>query len=48
MHPRKRIGIVLVVVIGLVLGYFFKNVKEGLIIGLALGLLGGGLLSSRK
>ena len=48
MHPRKQIGIIVVLVIGLTLGYFFKNIKEGMIIGLALGLLGGGLLSSRK
>ncbi|SKA06429.1 glycine zipper family protein [Sediminibacterium ginsengisoli] len=48
MQPRKRIGVVTLLLIGLGLGYLIKNVKIGLIIGLGLGLLAGGLLSSRK
>jgi hypothetical protein len=48
MQPRKRIGIVTLLLIGLLLGWAIKNVKIGLIIGLGLGLLAGGLLSSKK
>lgn len=48
MHPRRRIGVVTILLIGLALGYAIKNVKIGLIIGLGLGLLAGGLLSSKK
>ena len=44
MQPRKRIGIVTILIIGLGIGYFIKNVKIGLIIGLGLGLLAGGLI----
>lgn len=46
MQPRKRIGIVTILLIGLGIGFFIKNVKIGLIIGLMLGLLAGGMLSS--
>ncbi len=48
MQPRKRIGIVTLLLIGLLLGWAIKNVKIGLIIVLGLGLLAGGLLSSKK
>jgi len=48
MHPRRRIGFMLLIVIGLVLGYFIKNIKAGLIIGLAIGLLAGSLGSKRE
>lgn len=48
MQPRKRIGIVTLLLIGLALGYAIKNVKIGLVIGLGLGLLAGGLLSSKR
>jgi hypothetical protein len=44
MQPRKRIGIVTILLIGLGIGYFIKNVKIGLIIGLGLGLLAGGMI----
>ncbi len=46
MQPRKRIGIVTILLIALAIGFFLKNVKIGLIIGLALGLLAGGMMSS--
>ena len=46
MQPRKRIGIVTIILIGLGIGFFIKNVKIGLIIGLMLGLLAGGMMSS--
>ena len=45
MQPRKRIGIVTIILIGLAIGFFIKNVKIGLIIGLGLGLLAGGMIS---
>ncbi len=45
MQPRKRIGFVTLVLIGLGIGIFLKNVKIGLIVGLMLGLLAGGLLT---
>lgn len=50
MQPRKRIGIVTIILLGLGIGLFLKNVKIGLIVGLMLGLLAGGLISggSRK
>ncbi len=48
MHPRRRIGVTTVILIGLALGLFMKNVKVGLIIGLGLGLLAGGLLNSKR
>lgn len=50
MQPRKRIGIITIILLGLGIGLFLKNVKIGLIIGLMLGLLAGGLISggSRK
>jgi hypothetical protein len=46
MQPRKRIGIVTIIFIGLAIGFFIKNVKIGLVIGLMLGLLAGGMMSS--
>ncbi len=48
MQPRKRIGIFTILIIGLAIGFFIKNVKAGLVIGLALGLLAGGMMSSGK
>jgi uncharacterized membrane protein (UPF0136 family) len=47
MQPRKKISFFMLVIIGVAIGLFLKNVKAGLLIGLALGLLGGGLLSSK-
>jgi len=45
MQQRKRIGIVTILLIGLGIGLFIKNVKIGLVIGLMLGLLAGGMIS---
>jgi len=45
MHPRRKIGVGTLLIIGIVLGYLIKNVRVGLIIGLAIGLLAGGFLS---
>jgi len=48
MEQRRTISAVAVILIGIALGFFLKNVKEGLIIGLILGLLASGLLRSKK
>ncbi len=48
MQQRKRMSAITLIVMGLGIGLFLKNVKLGLVIGLVLGLLAGGLLSSRK
>ncbi len=48
MQPRKKIGILTILLMGLAIGFFIKNVKIGLIIGLGLGLMAGGLISGRK
>lgn len=47
MHPRKKIGFFTIMLIGVGIGLFLKNVKAGLLIGLALGLFGGGLINSK-
>ncbi len=44
MNTRRGIGVFGIVLIGLIIGEFLKNVKIGLIIGLALGLLASGML----
>jgi uncharacterized membrane protein (UPF0136 family) len=48
MPQRKTIGAIAIIIIGLIIGYFLKNVKEGLVIGLVLGLLASGLLKSSR
>ncbi len=48
MEQRRGISIVFLIIIGIVAGYFLKNVKIGLVIGLVIGLLSGGLLRGRK
>ena len=47
-QPRRRIGILTLILIALGIGLLLKNVKLGLIIGLGLGLLAGGLMSSKN
>ncbi|PZX59993.1 MULTISPECIES: hypothetical protein [Hydrotalea] len=47
MHPRKKIGFVTLLIIGIALGFLIKNVKIGLIIGLAIGLFAGSLVNSK-
>lgn len=46
-QTRAYMSFVTVILIGLVLGIFMKNVRLGLVIGLVLGLLGSGLLRRR-
>lgn len=46
-QTRGFISFAFVIILGLVLGIFLRNVRIGLIIGLLLGVLGGGLLRRR-
>jgi uncharacterized membrane protein (UPF0136 family) len=45
---RRIISILLLVLIGLGVGWFLKNVKLGLIIGIVLGLLMSGIATKSK
>lgn len=45
---RGYIAFVFVVLLGYLIGFLLKKVTMGLIIGLALGLLGSGLLRRRR
>lgn len=45
---RGMIAFALLMILGLVIGYFLKRVSIGLILGLALGLLGSGFLRKRS
>lgn len=44
---RGYIAFVFVVLLGYIIGFFLKQVKVGLVIGLVLGVLGAGLLKRR-
>ncbi len=44
---RKGVSFVFLILLGLGLGLLFKNIRIGLLIGLALGLLSTGLLRRR-
>jgi hypothetical protein len=48
--PRSRLSIMagVCIILGLVIGFGIKRVHIGLMIGLALGLLSGGLISKRR
>lgn len=48
MQQRKGISAFMLILIAVAIGVFIKNVKIGLIIGLTLGLLMSGLLSSKR
>jgi hypothetical protein len=45
---RREIGFVVAIVLGLLLGFFIKRVRIGLLIGLALGFLASGLITGRR
>lgn len=47
-NKRAGIAFAFIIVIGVVIGFLIKRVHIGLIIGLALGLLGSGLMRRRK
>lgn len=44
---RGNIAFIFVIILGYILGLLIKRVQIGLIIGLALGLLGSGILRKR-
>ena len=46
-EKRGSISFILVIIVGYIIGLFLKRVQIGLLIGLALGLLGSGLLRRR-
>lgn len=48
MKQRRQVGILTLVVIGIAVGFLIKNVRIGLLIGLALGLLSASLISNRN
>jgi uncharacterized membrane protein len=45
---RRNIAAVVTIVVGLVLGFLFKKVGIGLLIGLAIGLFTSGLLTGKR
>ncbi len=47
-NTRLNMSAALCIGLGLLIGFMIKKVHIGLLIGLALGLLGGGLLSKRS
>lgn len=46
-EKRGGIAFILLIIIGLVIGFLIKRVHYGLLIGLALGLLASGMLRRR-
>lgn len=48
MQQRKRMGVITLVLIGLAIGMFLKNVKIGLVIGLLLGVSAGNLMGGSR
>jgi hypothetical protein len=46
-QKRGFISFGFVIILALIIGIFLRNVRLGLIIGLALGLLGAGLIKRR-
>ena len=45
---RRGVSFAFLILLGLGLGLLFRNVRMGLLIGLALGLLSAGLLRRRR
>ena len=48
MQERRRIGAVVIILIGIAAGLALKNLRIGLLIGLLLGLAAGGLLIGKR
>ena len=47
-RQRRKITFIFIIIVALIISFFLKNVRIGLLIGLALGLLGAGLVSKRQ
>ncbi len=47
MQKRKGITVFTILLIAIAIGFFLKNIKIGLIIGLVFGLLISGLVSKK-
>lgn len=45
---RREIGFMAAIVLGLLLGFFIRRVRIGLLIGLVLGILASGLITGRR
>ncbi|MBA4139824.1 MAG: hypothetical protein H0X70_04865 [Segetibacter sp.] len=45
---RKKISFVMLIIIGLLIGFAIKKVAIGLIIGIVLGLLASGMVSGKR
>lgn len=48
MQPRRKISMIILILIGLALGFVMKRVGLGLLIGVVLGLLASGMMSKDK
>lgn len=48
MEKRRTIGIWMLVLIGIAIGFVIKNVRAGLLLGLVIGLLTIGLAAGRR
>lgn len=48
MQQRRKISLVILMLIGLALGFLMKRVGLGLLIGLVLGLLATGMMDKSK
>jgi hypothetical protein len=47
-QQRRNITFVFIIILALLISFFLKNVRIGLLIGLALGLLSAGLVRRRQ
>ena len=47
MQKRKGITVFTILLIAVAIGFFLKNIKLGLLIGLAMGLLISGLVNKK-
>ena len=47
-YQRRNIAFIFIIIVALLISFFLKNVRMGLLIGLALGLLGSSLVSRRQ
>lgn len=48
MQQRRKVSMVILIIIGLILGFLMKRVGLGLLIGVVLGLLASGMMEKGK